>query len=66
MEVTVGQVDPELLELLAGESGAARRGHGLEIHSKIKRTWWQRLRRRPQMWQTIWIPNVKFTEVEDG
>ena len=65
-EITFGEVDPDLIDILTGGSGGVvpPATYAVEIHSPIKLKWWERLLRRPQLWQTVRIPNATLEAKE--
>lgn len=67
MELTLLDVNPELLGILTGGvmGTPPPPTFAIDINSPVKRTFWQWLRRKPRQWHHIHIPNATLGEVED-
>lgn len=62
VEITLGQVDPELLNILTG-SPITTNLNEVEIRTPIKRTFWEWLCRKPQRWELVKLYGVTFDDV---
>jgi hypothetical protein len=64
--ITFGAVSPEVMNILTG--GALRTSpdpsFAIEVHTRIKRTFWQWLTRKPSRYRTTYIPNARLVERE--
>lgn len=64
MEISLRDVDPELLALLTG--GAIARPQNITIQHTKKRTFWQWLRRKPKVTRTLYLPNARIEPTQLG
>lgn len=55
-------VDPELLDVLTGGVFETAPVFSVEVHSPIKRTFWQWLLRKPRQHRTYYIPRATIEE----
>lgn len=64
VEMTFGDVSPEVLEILTGGafSAAPAPTFSVEVKTAIKRTFWEWLTRRPRRYHTVYIPHARLVE----
>lgn len=66
IDFTLQDVDPEVLGILTGGVMGTKPEptFSLEVKYPVKRTFWQWLRRKPRLWNHVYIPNATMGEVD--